>query len=493
MGYKCDGEVLIKLLHSKVRSTISEFEMLEPGERVIVAVSGGPDSLALLHVLHDLAPELEIALTVGHLHHGLRGAEADADAEFVQDVARGLRLECVVEQSDVRALARERGIGLEEAGREARYAFLRRLAHTLGAGKIAMGHTGSDVAETVLMNLLRGAGLDGLQGIPPRRDNVVRPLIRVTRRETEAFCRSRGLLPRTDRTNFDERFLRARIRHKILPLLQAELDINVEQKLLETVTLLRGDAEILSDLTRKTLEAVAIRRKPELMELRLADAAALPVGLLRRVIREALREVRGELQDLGQRHIAALCELVRDGVTGSEIHLPGGIVARRGYRTVELKHGSADGGHERHDEALRLPVPGTVLAPGGELRIDARIEAPPPPERFGGRWDAWLDLAYCERDLRVRTWRMGDRFEPLGLGGSKKIQDFFVDEKVPQAQRGQVPIVTKADGTVLWVVGHRIDHRARLTDTTQTAVHLIARPADNKYTANGGWRRSDES
>jgi len=493
LGYKTVREAVSGLLHDKVRRTISEFEMLEPGERVVVAVSGGPDSLALLHVLHDLAPELDIAMIVGHLHHGLRGAEADADVKFVQDVARSLSLECVVEKSDIGALARDRGIGIEQAGREARYAFLRQLAHRTGAKKIALGHTGSDVAETVLINLMRGAGLDGLQGIPPRRGDIVRPLIRVSRRETEAFCRSRGLLPRTDRMNFDERFLRPRVRHRVLPILQAELETDVEQKILETVTLLHDDAEILADLTRKTLDSVTIKREPGVVELRLSDAAALPVGLLRRVIREALRQVRGDLQDVGQRHIAALCGLFHGGATGSEVHLPGGVVGRRGYQVVELMRNAARGVDERHDEESRLPVPGTVLAPGGELWIDASVEAPPPAEQLGGRWDAWLDITYCERDLRVRTWRVGDRFEPLGLKGSKKLQDFFVDEKVPQLQRRRVPIVTKADGTVLWVVGHRIDHRARLTDKTQTAVHLSARPADSEYTANGGWRRSDES
>jgi tRNA(Ile)-lysidine synthase len=466
------GEPLNESLHDKARAAIAEFGMFEPGVGVVVAVSGGADSLALLHVLHDLAPELRLRLGVGHLHHGLRGDEADADAEFVQQAAAELSLPCVVERVDVAARARDEGIGVEHAGRRARYEFLERVARELGASRIALGHTGSDVVETVLMNLLRGAGLDGLLGIPPRRGRIVRPLIRASRRETEAFCRSRGLEPRSDRTNLDERFLRARVRCQVLPALRAEFGADMDDRILTAVELLRADAAVLDDVAKVSLAQLRVGDGPDQVQLDVSRASELAPGLLRRVIREAIRQLPTGLRDVSRAHVDAVCALIARGRTGDETRLPHGVLARRGYDVVEIGVGAAPEGGAFLEERV-LDVPGEVAVPECGLLIRA-AERPAPASPAGGPWEAWLDLGHCGRSLRVRPWRPGERFRPLGLDGSKKIGDFFTDTKVPRADRGRVPIVARPDGTVLWVVGHRIDHRARVTDGTQLALRLVA-------------------
>ncbi len=440
-----------------VREAVARHGMVRPGEKVVVAVSGGPDSLALLHVLWRLRDELGIALHVAHLNHLLRGEEAAADAAFVAEMAARLGLPVTVEEVPVARLAAERGLSVEEAGREARYEFFRRVAAATGAGRVALGHTRDDQAETVLMRLLRGSGPAGLSGIPPVRDGwIIRPLLAVPRTAVEAYCRRHGLRPRRDPTNEEPSYLRNRIRLELLPRLEAEYNPMLRQALAHLAEVLRAEEEWAGRAAADAADRL-LRRSGDAVVVPVEGLLGLPVALRRRVVRLAAE--RAGLPSLPFEHVERVLALAA-GAVGRALSLPGGGLARLEHDGLVL----GPDGEEPAPFAYRLEVPGSVAIPEAGLRLVAEVVPGPPLPRAGeqvprGEGDvAVLDAERLPALLTVRSRRPGDRFRPLGLEGEKKLQDYFVDARVPRRQRDRVPIV-EAHGEIVWVVGHRVDGR----------------------------------
>lgn len=465
-----------------VRAALARHRMVAPGDKVLVGVSGGPDSLALLHVLWRLRAEIGVALHVAHLNHLLRGEQAAEDAAFVRAVSEGLGLPCTVEEAPVARLARERGLSLEEAGRVARYDFFRRLAAATGAARVALGHTRDDQAETVLMRLLRGAGPSGLAGIPPVRDGwVIRPLLAVSRAAVEAYCRAHGLRPRRDPTNEEPSFLRNRVRLELLPRLESEYNPELRQALAQLAELLRAEEEWLG---RQAEEAAAglVRAEGGSVVVGVEGLVQLPLALRRRVVRLAAERagVPGPLPFEHVEGVLALCE----AAVGGAVSLPGACEARREHDGLVIGAGGGRGA----PFSYRLAVPGSVLVPEAGLRLVAEVVpggawpprdgaaggAPPDDERRGAGQAgvAVLDADRLPLVLTVRSRRPGDRFRPLGMRGEKKLQDFLVDAKVPRRERDRVPVV-EAGGEIVWVVGHRVD--ARFAAGEASARRLVLR------------------
>ncbi|MBC7339700.1 MAG: tRNA lysidine(34) synthetase TilS [Firmicutes bacterium] len=503
-------------VYQTVMAYARRHHMFSPGDTVVVAVSGGSDSVALLHLLCRLAPRWQLQLHAGHLNHLLRGEEAEEDARFVAQLAASLGVPITVGREDVAARAASRRLGLEEAGREARYEFLEHLAQRVGARRIALGHTRDDQAETVLMRLLRGAGVEGLAGIPPVRGTVVRPLLAVGRAELQEYCRAQGLSWRTDPYNLDLSYLRNRVRHRLLPGLEEVAGPRVRERLAELAEVLRPDVEWLREVEGETLSRVASRRGENLV-LDPGVLAALHPALRRRVIRRAVLAVKGPGRQLGWGHVQAVLDLLGEyrlagrpdspgeqweapvdgpgapaptaaGALEGETHLPGGVVARLGPEGLVI---GREGGERAVAYRYHLPVPGLVEVPEAGLVISAgivregewqradiagegewqRAVAPGGGERLARR--AVLDYNKTGAVLLVRSWRPGDRFFPLGMESPKKIHDFFVDEKVPRVQRQRIPLVLSGD-QIVWVVGYRIDHRFRVTPATRDVLVLEA-------------------
>ncbi len=457
------------------RRAIRRFALLDGGEGVVVGVSGGQDSVALLDVLATLAPEFDLRLHVAHLNHGLRGEAADADAEYVRELATGLGLPATVERRDVAHMAAREGRSVEAIGREVRYTFLEAVRTRNGLDVIAVGHTASDRAETLLMNLLRGAGTGGLGSLQARRGRVVRPLILATRQDTESHCRSGGLAFRRDEMNLDTDYLRVRIREELLPLLEASYQPRVAEALARTAQILAEDGQLLGDLAGRRLADVLLERQADALALDMAALRDDPRGLVRHVLREAARQVKGDLRDIGFAHWDDAAELVRSGQTGSRVELPGGLSFEVSYdRLLVLAPRPAQ---RPGQTAVRFEAPGEARSE--TLGVVVRATIVPRrqlkrPTRARRRAD--LDLAAAGTHLVLRGPRPGDRFRPLGMDGEKKLQDFFVDAKVPRDQRAYVPIVARADGAILWVAGHRIDDRARLTRRSEWVLRLSAEP-----------------
>lgn len=440
-----------KTLLRRIQRDVERHELFGPDARVLVACSGGRDSVALLYLLRQFPASWRLSIEVGHVHHGLRQA-ADTDVTFVESLCHDLGVPLRVER--LRGLA---GVGLEARAREARYAALIRMAEGAGAPLVATGHTMDDQAETVLLRLLRGAGPGALTGIAPRRAlgeavEVVRPLLWTRREHLEVFLRDIGATWREDETNRDLRITRNRVRHRILPLL-AEESPRVVERLAHIAEIVREEEAAWAERTRSSLAEVARIEGPS-WRVSLRRFRELPVAVQRRV----LREIAGRLGNEDGVSFVQL-EDVRwqalRGQTGTETVLPGGIRARRTSEELIIGVPSAAGPPLVEVE---LPVPGRVLSAELGLLVETSLGPVREPPHPRGEWEVALDPTLATGGLVLRNRRPGDR---LGTTGGPKVQDVLTDAKVARWDRDGIGIVATATGEVLWVIGWRLARGAR--------------------------------
>ena len=459
------------MFEDRVLATIRKHGLVRAGDLVLAAVSGGPDSTALLHALVSLAPVLEISLHAAHLNHMLRGAEAEEDARYVQSLCEGLKVPVTVEARDVAAAAREGGLSIEQAARQVRYEFLESVADRVGANRIAVGHTADDQVETILLNILRGAGLDGLGGMPIARGRIIRPLYELTCADVEQYCAEAGLSPRLDSSNMSVQMERNRLRLEVLPALEHEYPA-IRRHLLRLGSLAREESAYLSELVRARMPRIVLRQGADEIVLDAGRLRRLAPVLQKRLIREAVRELRGDIAYLEQGHVEAVLELAR-GRTGRQLHLPLGLRVAMSYGALSMRvPGDAEEPRPQGVlEALSLPGITRVRALG--LEVEAQLTGPA-SVRDEGPDRAMLDFERVREPVFVRTWRRGDRFHPLGAAGMMKLHDFFVNEKVPRDERMLTPIVEDSHG-IMWIVGHRLDDRYKVTPATRSVLRLAAR------------------
>ncbi len=450
-----------------------------PGSTLVVAVSGGPDSLALLHLLCSLSQQHPLQLHAAHLDHGLRAQESDEDARHVQEVCHRLGVPVATEKADVAALRARYRLSWEAAARQARYDFLARVARMVGASAVVLGHTADDQAETVLLHLLRGTGIRGLRGMLPlsrwrSRDGtseavLVRPLLGATRQETEAYCASHGLAPRYDSSNQEQRFTRNRIRHNLMPQLR-RYNPAVAQALIRLAGTVARDVAYIDQQVQAAWPSIAIR---ETWGVRLNRHAfnELHPGLQAHALQRAYAEVAGEAQDLNMAQIEGMRHLSEQGA-GRSLSLGRGLRFFTSYQELVVSRKAPDSPWPKL-EPLELPVPpGEVCARGWRISLRRLAASEVAPGQLGDDpFRAYLsDDALGDR-LMVRTRKPGDPFQPLGMEGSKKLKDFMIDAHIPQAWREGVPLVVTEKG-IAWVVGWRIAHWARVTPQTREMVEV---------------------
>jgi len=442
--------------------------MIAAGDLVVAALSGGPDSTALLHALAQLRGKLRCRLRAAHVHHGIRGAEADADAKAAAAMARKVGVPFSQYRADVPRYADSRRLSVEAAGREVRYRLLESVANRFGANRIATAHTVNDQAETVLLNLLRGTGPRGLAGIPPIRGRIIRPMIGVTREAVEQYCESQQLSYRIDESNRDVAFTRNRIRHEVLPVLE-RIQPALVSNLSRLAEIMRAEDDLMSEQANNALRGVASQRPGEVGIL-LSLFGALAPALQRRVIRAAIAKVKGDELDIELERVEALLQLALGGRTGALVELPGGLRAERTYGEVVIAPAPSEKAVSTRE--WTLPVPGQVVLRELGLEITAsrsRAKRPPPSPMA-----ALLNAAKIEGPLLVRTRRRGDRLRPIGMRGTVKLQDFFVNAKVPRAQRDRVPLILSGN-EIVWVVGYRVSEGFKVTERTRRSIRLEAK------------------
>ncbi len=462
-------------LEKRISGFIREYGLISGGEKVVVAVSGGPDSVCMLHVLNSLKEILDIQLHVAHLDHGLR-SESGADAEYVANLASSLGIPTTIEKRDVAEWRSKRKISLEEAAREVRYRFLDGTARQTGAKRVAVGHTRDDQAETTLMHILRGSGIQGLRGLRPAahipygagEDGiwVIRPLLEITRHETEAYCATSGLQPRKDTSNDQVRFLRNRIRLELIPLLR-QYNADIDGALLRLSDLAGEDTDFIDEQAAAVCRSL-VTGEGHLTCLDSGKLRGLPLALQRRVFRIMIEHACGSLKDIESVHVDALVRLLFSN-TGRSVCLPGGaVVTNERNRMVVTAPGTTACPWPVLDCDYMLNIPGETKLPG--WLVSATIMS----ENFfkdDDIFSASFDLARIGRRLSVRGRRAGDRFHPLGMAHGRKLQDFMVDSSIPRSWRNSVPIVC-SPGQIVWIVGWRIDDRAKVTTSTQEVLRL---------------------
>jgi len=452
-------------VQAAVLKFIREQRLFHAGDRVAVAVSGGPDSVALLRILLDLREELGIVLFVVHFHHGIRGSEADADRDFVRVLAQEHSLEFFCGEGRAPELARDCRMTLEEAARELRYAFFAQLAREQRIQRIATGHSRDDQAETVLMKFIRGAGSRGIGGIFPRHElpdsqaYVVRPLLCVRRREIEQHLQQLRQPWREDATNQDLQHTRNRIRSRLLPLIEQEFNPGVVQTLSNTAEVARAEEDYWNAELRRVLPLVLLPGRPvrgggravetagdKSAGLNLETLKLYPLALQRRILRATAEQVGVHLDF---EHVLAVERLLEaNHPNAKQVELPAGYVAQRGFRELRFQKESS---LPNKDFTYDLSVPGSFSVPelGTTIRtsLDNRTFS---PEEYNQR--QLIRLNRFETKFSVRPWRAGDRFRPAHTGSEKKLKELLQPLHLPQEQRATWPVVT-AGATIIWVRG----------------------------------------
>jgi len=463
-------------LPRRVLRFIREHNLVRGNELLVVGVSGGPDSVCLIHILASLSETLGIKLHIAHLNHLLRGAESDADAEYVSALARELGIPATIERREVKAYQKKYRLSLEEAAREVRYAFFSEVARSLGADAVAVGHTADDQIETILMHLVRGTGLAGLRGMQPLSTmrspdgaelKVVRPLLEVKRAETEAYCAAWGLSPRSDSSNLLPNQLRNKIRSQLMPLLR-EYNPDIDKALLRMASAADSDLACIEKETSRVWGKVA-REQPEGIAIDREGFAKLHPALRRHLVRSALQRLLGDLQDIESVHIESLLDALAKPA-GKKLSLARGLAFHGDYsyglittnKTLPCPFPALEGEH-------RLKIPGETELCG--WRVRSSIINRRPKKGSEEELKACFDLDVVGKELTVRGRRRGDRFQPLGMESPKKLQDFMVDAKISRSRRDHVPLVCSPQH-IIWAVGCRIDHRARVMPSTRHVLCL---------------------
>ena len=456
----------------KVRDYMREHEMTAPGDAVIVALSGGADSVCLLTVLKQLATP-EFLLRAVHVHHGIRGAEADRDEAFAQKLCESLSVPLCVAYCHVPAYAAEHGLSEEEAGRILRYQVLEKEAgkweQELPAGsrvKIALAHHRDDNAETILHHLLRGSGLTGLAGIRPVQGRRIRPLLCVGREEIRAYLEAGHISWCEDSTNQSPDYTRNRIRSQVLPLLKTAVNEQAEEHILQAGQIIgQADAYLRQQAEEIWQEAVC-GREEDLAAIPLTAFARQPEILKTYLIRHMLDQLHPGWKDIGSRHFTAIAELAGKPV-GSRLDLPGGLMARTGYETLEIVRKTEREVSVKTESGADGEIHGRQTVPELHMTVFSRQKDQEIPKN---QYTKWFDSDKIKGTLSVRTRRTGD-YLILPSGGSKTIARYMIDEKIPKEKREQILLL--AEGShVLWVVGFRISEYYKIEEHTENILQV---------------------
>ncbi len=491
-------------LEERVLHFIQEHHLVLSQDKLLVAVSGGQDSVCLLYILVKLQEGLGMRLHVAHLNHQLRGAEAEADAQYVSELARKLGIPATVEQRDVKSYQARQHISLEEAAREVRYTFLAQVAKSIGTDRVAVGHTLNDHIETILMHLIRGTGTRGLRGLQPKQNRnsltIIRPLLPVSRRETAGYCHHHRLTPRVDASNLSLSPLRNRIRHQLLPLLQS-YNPGVSEALLRTARIASDELAFLDEEIAQLWGEVAQEQENTII-LNKERFLGLHSALKRHLLRASIEKLLGNLKDIEARHIEEIVDALTKPA-GKRLCLPGGLIFSIEYDKYLIgTDPAALSPFPSLGTEFQMKIPGETLLPGWRIEanimgredfttasfIRGRLKGRSPFKNYsslspwkergteGVRLGDDLLTAYFNLDktgdkLLVRHRQPGDRFQPLGLSQPKKLGEFMIDAKIPHAWRQRIPIVCSLQH-ILWVVGWHIDERVKVTEDTKQILRL---------------------
>jgi len=459
------------MLFEQVRRTIDQYRLLEKGDRVIVGVSAGVDSMVLLHLLNAFRQEFDLFLIVAHIHHGLRPVESEKEAGLVQKESVRLGLPFEYGQFNVKEFRESEGFSLQDAARRIRFQFFHDLLKKYGGGKIALGHNADDQVETVLLRLLRGSGLKGLKGmLPIREGRVIRPLLEVRKEEIEGFARENSISYLTDSSNLKGDYLRNRLRLKLIPLIEQDYQPGFRRTIIKTSTLLREENDFIEKEAGEAYQKIAYEEEGQIT-FKFSAYQSLHKAIQWRVIQKVLERMDGgSNMDEGEwSDVNLIYRRLQQSQASLLLELSHGLCLEKRYDRVLLRR-------ERPRAIppfeVELHIPGRTYI--REIEREVVVE-----ER---EWDrskpideslnvAFLDNERLHLPLRMRNFRPGDRFQPLGTKGTQKLKDFFINRKIPKFERPSIPLLISGE-IIAWIVGYRIDERVKVTAKTERVLRV---------------------
>lgn len=467
-------------LQTRFEEALDSLISINEDSRILVAYSGGSDSTALLKLFSKVSKEIGCSLTAAHLDHGIRGDAAEKDRRFAEKFCEKLGIDFIWEKTDCPAQAREKSMSLEEAARFARYDFLNRVREKLNSDFIATGHTADDNIEVVLFNLMRGAGPSGLAGIPCVRDGrIIRPVLGFWRRELTQYLKSTDTPWVEDASNQDTSFTRNRIRHELIPLMADQYNPDVALALDRTARLIRDEEDYWEAHLEKIKQQVSWAGAENTVSMDSARLSRLHPALGRRLVRAAYLYLKGHTLSLTFHHVEDVLALL-SGASGKGIDLPGGI--RAVFKDGLISFGSGKKKQPFPAYEYQLDIPGSIMINETGIKVEAAIIDSKDLDLKNMTPDqAAMDINRLTLPLIVRSVSPGDRFQPLGMQGTKKLKDFFIDVKLPEALRPQIPLITDKDG-IIWVGGMRLSEKASITNETESVLLVnIIRPGSEVF------------
>lgn len=448
----------------KIHRTIEKYHLTKPSDKVVIACSGGPDSMALLNILNNLKESLGITLHVMHLNHLSRGAESEKDAEFVSKFCKKLALPFTLYTFNVPLYARRQKISFEEAGRKVRLHYYKKALKETGASVAATAHTLDDHVETILMRILQGTGPSGIRGILPARRHLISPLINITKKEIIEYLMENKIDFQVDESNLSAAYVRNKIRHVLLPLIEKEFNPNIRQNLARMAQWWQEEEEYWDKKVKEASMIAAIIGKSA--QIKISEFNLLEKPLKKRLLRYALQAVKGNLEDITFSHLSSLLELA-EKESGSKIALPGRISAGVEFENLIIKRSMA----KTKLPEVPLAIPGVVEIPSWNLKIISEIIKYPPMDWTSDSLHAYIDRNKIKGSLTLRARKPGDIIMPLGMEGRKKIKEILMEYRIPASQRESVPIICDEE-KILWVAGVRLDERVKVTSKTKEILHL---------------------
>jgi tRNA(Ile)-lysidine synthase len=466
------NEVFLK----KVRQSITRYDLLQKGDKVLVAVSGGPDSVALLYALLKIKDEFNLDIRVAHLNHKLRGKESDEDENFVRNLAHKLNLKFFSKSVDIKKEAKNRKLSLEECARLVRYSYLENLADKIKADKIAVGHQADDQAETFLMRLLRGAGGLGLSGIPVKRGKIIRPLLEIKREEIEKFLKGKGQSYRIDSSNLLPNYFRNKIRLSLLPLIKRKFNPKIVDVLNRVSSIISFQQKYIEKKCEEILSDICKIRNNDKIILDLKRFVNYDISLQREMIRLCVKELNRDATDLSFDSIERILDLIQSEgsayggkeKSGRKVKLTGNTWAEVSGKNLAIYK------EKKKLYSYPISIPGEKNLRSLGMRIRSEIvprSSLPEKVRSKGDEVVFLDWEKLKGPFNLRSRRPKDKFKPLGMQGTKSIADFFIDTKVPRYERDEVMLLT-SQGRIAWVVGYRISDEFKVTDKTKEVLRM---------------------
>jgi len=459
----------VKKVNKNLNSLISS------DDKILVGVSGGADSISLMYVLVAFSKIKKFSLAVAHINHMARGLESKSDADYVAQISKQLNVPFFLKEANIAKECFRLKRSFQETARIIRYQFFEKTLSEINGTKIALAHSADDQVETILLNIIRGSGLKGLVGIPQIRGKIIRPFLQVYRSDIEGYLKRRGISFCNDSSNRDTKYLRNKIRKELIPYLEA-YNPAIKKNLHEMSQIVKEDDLLLAHMTREIFNKNFCLKGNESKRIlwEIEIFLSYPLSLQRRLIRETFFKITGELVGITNFHIEQILNLFYSPKVGKLLNLPKNVLVKCSYFSISFEAGFKTVEQPiSRSSSIPITIPGVTELEGGQIQVNTQIiKEKINFSLLNPQIEAYFDIQKTGSKLKARFFREGDRFQPLGMSGKKKLKAFFIDNKIPQNLRRRIPILTNDKDDIIWVYGQRIAHFCRVTDKTKTLLHV---------------------